>query len=132
MYSDNQEDYRDLRQEVSYQLLKSYPKFKGASKLSTWVYKVSLFTALAIIRGKAKSNIPIHTIEIASDDDQNNEWNQVMEQVKKLPDSEKSLVFLYLEGNTYKEIADILGISETNVGVKLNRIKNKLKKYFKE
>ncbi|MEN8248007.1 MAG: sigma-70 family RNA polymerase sigma factor [Bacteroidota bacterium] len=132
MYSDNQEEYKDLRQEVSYQLLKSYPKYKGESKLSTWVYKVVLYTALAYIRSKPKGHHPIDNIDFAIDEKEDNDWNIVLEQIKKLPDVEKSLVFLYLEGNSYKEIAEILGITESNVGVKLNRIKNKLKEYFKE
>ena len=132
MYSDNREEYKDLRQEISYQLIKSHPGFKGESKLSTWVYKVALFTAMAFVRDKAKSFHSIESVEIASEDVQKNEWNQVMEQLKKLPDTDKSLVFLYLEGNSYKEIAEILGITESNVGVKLNRVKNKLKAYFKE
>ena len=132
MYSDNREEYKDLRQEVSYQLLRSYPGYKGASKLSTWVYKVALFTAMAHIRGKSKAYQSIEGIDMATEQLDDDDWRLVMEQVKKLPDTDKSLVFLYLEGNSYKEIAEILGITESNVGVKLNRIKNKLKEYFKE
>lgn len=132
MYSDNHEEYKDLRQEVSYQLLKSYPGYKGDSKLSTWVYKVVLFTAMAFIRGKSKSYQALNNIDITSEDTDDNDWKMVIEQIKKLPDTDKSMVFLYLEGNSYRDIAEILGITESNVGVKLNRIKNKLKAYFKE
>lgn len=132
MYSDNHEEYKELRQEVSYQLLKSYPKFKGDSKLSTWIYKVALYTAMAHIRYKSKTYQALADVEIAHETTDNNDWHLVMEQIKKLPNGEKSLVFLYLEGNSYREISEILGITESNVGVKLNRIKNKLKEYFKE
>ena len=133
MYTNHNEEYKDLHQEISYQLIKSYKQFKGDSKLSTWVYKVSLFTALSFIKRKPKSYRQLEEIaETATVDDEFNEWNNVLQRIKKLPEIDKTLIFLYLEDKSYKEIADIMNISETNVGVKLNRIKNKLKQYFTE
>jgi RNA polymerase sigma-70 factor (ECF subfamily) len=133
VYTNNNEEYKDLKQEISYQLIKSYEQFKGDSKLSTWVYKVSLFTALSFIKRKPRSYQQLEEVADTSFIDYEfNEWNNVMQQVKTLPEIDKSLIFLYLEDKSYKEISVIMGISESNVGVKLNRIKKKLKEYFAE
>ena len=131
MYTNNNDEYKDLQQEIIYQLIKSYKQYKGESKLSTWVYKVTLFTALSFIKRKPKSYQQLEEVtENAFVVDEYNEWDNVLKQLKKFPEMDKTLIFLYLEDKSYKEIAEIMGISETNVGVKLNRIKNKLKEYF--
>ena len=133
MYTNNNEEYKDLKQEISYQLLKSHSKYKGESKLSTWVYKVSLFTALSFIRKRPKSYSQLEDVADSSYvNNEFDEWNIVLGKIKILPEMDKTLIFLYLEDKPYKEIAEIMGISETNVGVKLNRIKKKLKEYFTE
>ena len=131
MYTNNSEEYKDLKQEISYQLIKSYQQYKGDSKLSTWVYKVSLFTALAFIKRKPRSYQQLEEVDDRSSVDYEfSEWNNVMQQIKKLPEMDKTLIFLFLEDKSYREIAEIMGISESNVGVKLNRIKRRLKDYF--
>ena len=128
MYSNNKEEYNDLRQEVYYQLLKSYPRFNGQSKLSTWVYKVALFTALSFLRSKRKTSQLLEDLpEIIVESPETDRLNEVMDQVKKLPKLDRSLVLLYLEDKSYKEMAEIMGLSESNIGVKLNRIKKKLR-----
>ena len=128
MYSNNKEEYNDLRQEVYYQLLKSYPRFNGQSKLSTWVYKVALFTALSFLRSKRKTSQLLEDLpEIIVESPETDRLNEVMDQVKKLPKVDRSLVLLYLEDKSYKEMAEIMGLSESNIGVKLNRIKKKLR-----
>ena len=133
MYTNNNEEYKDLKQEITYQLIKSYEQYKGDSKLSTWVYKVSLFTALSFIKRKPRSYRQLEEVANTSFIDYEfNEWNNVMQQIKILPEIDKSLIFLYLEDKSYKEISEIMGITESNVGVKLNRIKKKLKEYFAE
>ena len=133
MYTNNNEEYKDLKQEISYQLIKSYRQYKGDSKLSTWVYKVSLFTALSFIKSKPRTHHQLEEVaDSSSVDYEFNEWNNVMLQIKRLTEMDKSLIFLFLEDKSYKVIADIMGISESNVGVKLNRIKKKLKEYFTE
>jgi RNA polymerase sigma-70 factor (ECF subfamily) len=133
MYTDNNDEYKDLKQEISYQLLKSYDNYKGDSKISTWIYKVSLFTALSFIRRKPKSHSQLEEVaDTRYVNEEFDEWNNVLLRIKMLPELDKTLVFLYLEDKSYKEIAEIMGISESNVGVKLNRIKKKLKEYFTE
>ena len=132
MYSNSKDEYLDLKQEICYQLAKSFDSFKGDSKLSTWVYKVALFTALAQLRKKQKhldyvADLP--ETSLVEDDDS---WQEVIMVIKKLPEVDRSVIFLYLEDRPYKEMADILGISESNIGVKLNRIKKKLKEHFNQ
>jgi len=131
MYTNNKEEYKDLKQDISYQVIKSYRQYKGESKISTWIYKVALFTALTFIKRKPKTYKQLNEVEnAASTTSEYDDWSFVLRQIKKLPEAERTLVFLYLEDKSYTDIAEIMGISETNVGVKLNRIKNKLKSYF--
>ena len=132
MYRDTKEDREDLFQEITYQLWKSYPKFQGRSKLSSWIYKISLNTAIATFRkpkirilGKGDNLENMKIADVASEDDRK---ERLLAAIKKLDDVERALVVLYLEEMSYKEIADIIGISENYVGVRLNRIKEKIKK----
>jgi RNA polymerase sigma-70 factor (ECF subfamily) len=130
----NKEDYF---QEILIRLWKSYPSFKKQSEFSTWLYKVALNTAIDILRkqniqpkhtelSKEEYNIPESEYNIESDN------REVLYQaIDHLSDVEKAIIFLYLEDYNYKEIAEIIGISETNTGVKINRIKNQLIKTLK-
>jgi len=131
IYRDSREDQEDLFQEIVYQLWKSYPSFKGDSKISSWMYRIALNTAMAAYR---KRRAPIDYVEefpepihpyTESTVPENQE--RLFSIFRHLNDSEKALVSLYLEDFSYLEIAEITGISESNVGVRLNRIKNKLK-----
>ncbi|KQC34089.1 MULTISPECIES: RNA polymerase sigma factor [Nonlabens] len=133
LYTDNQDAHNDLFQEVTIQLWKAYPKFRGDSKFSTWMYRVALNTAITLYR-KSKRSVQTQrydTVEFKIED--TTEDDETMEQltllygaVKQLNDIEKALVFLYLEDKNYKEIAETLGITEVNARVKMNRIKTKL------
>lgn len=124
------EDRQDLFQEIVYQLWRSYPSFSGRSKPSTWLYRVALNTALTRLRKRYAT--PEHVAlddgllkvkRVIGVDDR----HQLLQQaIGGLNAVERALVILYLDDLTYKEIADVLGISEVNVGVKLNRIKKKL------
>ena len=135
VYRDSREDQEDLFQEIVYQLWKSYPDFKRESKVSSWIYRIALNTAIAIYR-KSKILIDysqefpehIHPSDekIISENEERLFWA-----LRKLNDSEKAVISLYLEDFNYQEIAGITGLSESNVGVRLNRIKNKLKEILK-
>ena len=132
MYRDTKEDREDLFQEITYQLWKSYPKFQAKSKISSWIYKISLNTAIATFRkpkirisGKGDNLENMKIADVASEDDRK---ERLLAAIKKLDDVERALVVLYLEEMSYKKIADIIGISENYVGVRLNRIKEKIKK----
>ncbi|WP_457616751.1 RNA polymerase sigma factor [Lutibacter sp.] len=135
IYTTNQEAHNDLFQEITIQLWKAYPKFRGDSKLSTWMYKIGLNTAITLYR-KSKRSIKtqdfdsvLYKIEASDYDETEEEQLKLMyKAIHHLSDIEKALIFLYLENKNYKEISETLGISEVNARVKMNRIKTRLKK----
>jgi len=131
IYTNNAEDSKDLFQEIVLQVWIAYPKFKQQSKVSTWLYRIALNTAISYKRKSGKVNIiPMpdflndHFDVSASDQE---EYKILQKLIGELPPLEKALILLYLEDNSYQEIADIMGITVTNVGTRLNRIKDKLK-----
>ena len=135
LYTDNEDAHKDLFQEITIQLWKAYPKFRGESKFSTWAYRVALNTAITLYR---KTKRTINTVKyekqqsIIKEVDYNYEEEEQLKlmykAVHQLNDIEKALVFMYLEDKDYNEISETLGISEVNARVKMNRIKGKLKK----
>lgn len=132
LYRDSKEDQEDLFQETVYQLWKSYPTFKGEAKVSSWIYRVALNTAIAVYRKKNKLSVDYfetfpETIHPTAGQAVSENEERLFGALKVLNDAEKAVISLYLEGFTYEEMAAITGISESNVGVRLNRIKNKLK-----
>jgi len=137
MYCSSEECRKDLFQEILLQLWKSYPRFNHRSKFSTWMYRVALNTAIAQFRSTQKEIVSFKSVlpnRISEEDmDDKNEDTRILYQaIGKLNKAEKSLIILYLDNFKYAEIAEITGISVSNVGVKLNRIKNKLQKILKE
>ncbi|MFK7050795.1 MULTISPECIES: RNA polymerase sigma factor [Flavobacterium] len=134
LYTQNEEEHNDLFQEITIQLWKAYPQFRGDSKFSTWAYRVALNTAITLYRKSSKS---IHTVEFETgrhfvlQEDYNYQEEEnlklLYKAVYQLNDIEKALVFMYLEDKDYTEISETLGISEVNARVKMNRIKTKLK-----
>ncbi len=133
IYADQYDDQKDLYQEIVYQLWKSFPSFQGNSKISTWMYKVALNTALAHINFKKKHSktISIQDIRLQFEEKNDTELEEkiteMYQHIKQLNEIDKAIVFLFLEGKSYEEIADILGFTVTNIGTRLNRIKLKLK-----
>lgn len=134
LYTNNQDAHNDLFQEITIQLWRAYPKFRGDSKFSTWMYRVGLNTAITLYR-KSKRRIQTDDFDalqfkIKAEEYDNTEEEQLKllyKAVHQLNDIEKALVFLYLEDKDYKEISQTLGISEVNARVKMNRVKKKLK-----
>lgn len=136
LYRDNREDQEDLFQEIVYQLWKSYPAFKGAAKVSSWIYRVALNTALTIYRKPSIAidyyrELPEGIIHPFEEKKSPEHTERLFWALRTLNDSEKAIIALYLEDLNYKEIAAITGLSVNNVGVRLNRIKNKLKELLK-
>ncbi|MBD1427900.1 MULTISPECIES: RNA polymerase sigma factor [Sphingobacterium] len=132
LYRDVKEDREDLFQEITFQLWKSRQTFKSDSKISTWVYRIALNTAIAAFRKKRHAveylpHLPDFPEETPNDDMVLRQ-ERLFAALKQLNDSDKAIVTLYLEDLSYQQIADIIGISETYVGVKLNRIKAKIQK----
>jgi len=135
IYTNNQDAHNDLFQEITIQLWKAYPKFRGDAKFSTWMYRVALNTAITLYR-KSKRAIKTQDFDSVLYKIQSNEYDDTEEQrlrflykvIHELSDIEKALVFLYLENKNYKEISETMGITEVNARVKMNRVKNKMKK----
>ncbi len=135
LYTNNKDAHNDLFQEITIQLWKAYPKFRGEAKFSTWMYRVALNTAITLYR-KSKRTIKtqdfdsvLFKIESSEYDDTEEQQLQLLyKAIHHLSDIEKALVFLYLEDKNYREISETMGISEVNARVKMNRVKNKLKK----
>ncbi|NNG09927.1 MAG: sigma-70 family RNA polymerase sigma factor [Arenibacter sp.] len=134
LYTSDRDSHNDLFQEITIQLWKAYPKFRGDSKFSTWMYRVALNTAITLYR-KSKRSVPTQDYESVIFKIKADEYDPTEEQqlklmynaIRQLGDIDKALIFLYLENKDYREIAETLGISEVNARVKMNRIKNRLK-----
>jgi len=134
LYTNNQDAHNDLFQEITIQLWKAYPKFRGDSKFSTWMYRVGLNTAITLYR-KGKRSISTQNMDdvlykIKSeeyDDTEEQQLKLLYKAVHQLNDIEKALVFLYLEDKNYREISETMGITEVNARVKMNRVKTKLR-----
>ena len=134
LYTHDRDSHKDLFQEITIQLWKAFPKFRGDSKFSTWMYRVALNTAITLYR-KSKKRVKTQDYESVIFRIKADEYDPTEEQqlkimykaIKQLNDIEKALVFLYLEDKNYSEISETLGITEVNARVKMNRVKNKLK-----
>jgi len=133
-YTNNDAAHKDLFQEITIQLWSAYPKFRGESKFSTWMYRVSFNTAISLYR-KNKRNIettPLLENKIDLEfseynDKQDRQLDLLYKAIHSLNDIEKALALMYLEDKSYEEIALTLGITEINARVKMNRTKTKLK-----
>jgi len=134
-------DRDDLVQAILLQLWRSLPRFEGKAKESTWIYRVALNTALAWHRSEKKRRAaqePLPAIEELSepDDPAGREREELVAHlyaaIRRLPKVDAALVLLYLDDLSYREMAEVLGISETNVGVKLNRLRKTLTELTKE
>lgn len=131
-YAFTPDDQEDLFQEVSVQVWRSVPNFKNKSKLSTWLYRIALNVALNWTRKNKKHTDGIQSIDSVNHIleqpnepvDERLEWLYM--EITKLNKIDRSITLLMLDGFSYKEMADILGISESNIGVKIHRIKKYL------
>ncbi|WP_268036329.1 RNA polymerase sigma factor [Algoriphagus sp. PAP.12] len=134
IYTRDREEQEDLCQEIVYQTWKSFDQFKKASKPSTWLYRVGMNTAITNLNRSKKrvTAVPMDGLELnlMEDDDSQKEEQirQMYAEIRKLGLLDRGIVFLFLEGKNHEEIAEIVGISVTNVGTRLSRIKEKLRK----
>lgn len=127
----------DLYQDVILNLWKAYPKFRKECKVSTWIYRIALNTCISFIR--KEKNVPeIVTLTQEADwlteehDPIHEMLRQLYRMINQLGQLDKSIILLYLEEKNYEEIAEITGLTATNVATKLSRIKDKLKRMKKE
>ena len=144
VYGRESDAQEDLYQEILLQLWRSLPSFAGASSADTWLYRVALNTALAHARRRSRH------LETSLDDKWDREdtapaiddageridaaerLEQLYAAIDRLNDVDKMLVTMYLDDRSYREMADVIGISENHVGVKLNRIKKALARWLAE
>ena len=138
LYCEDTEGRRDLFQEVVLQVWKSFPGFRKEAANSTWIYRIALNTAISNFRKESKRppkqalDITAFEIPDMSDAANDHENMSVLNMaIKELTEIEKAIILLYLDEKSYEEISDIIGISTSNVGVRLNRIKNKLSEIIK-
>ena len=134
IYAVTRDDRKDLSQDIICQLWKSYQSFRGDSKFTTWMYKVALNTALLNLRrhrhmARTESLKEHHTDIPAEAAGKEKHWqiSRLYEAISQLDKLDRAIILLYLEQLSYKEISEVIGISESNVSVRLVRIKRKLK-----
>lgn len=135
VYAKDHEELNDYFQEVLINLWNSYPKFRGECKISTWVYRISLNTCITFIRKKKNKPliIPLSIdMEVFENEGSKQQIEELYTLINKLGTLEKTLILLWLENKNYDEIAEITGLSRSNIAVKLMRIKNKLKEMSNE
>lgn len=137
-YCRDPEGRRDLFQEMVLQLWKSYPSFRHASSSHTWLYRVALNTAISNLRRESRKTDKIGLAladfdipDIQPEFYQQDDINALYVAIGRLNEIEKAVILLYLDERSYDEIAEIMGISISNVGVRISRIKNKLSKLIK-
>ena len=135
IYCRNQDDHNDLFQEIILQLWKAFPSFRNESKITTWMYRIGLNTAISGLRKKKIATTELENISFQIEDKSKETIEEDLQQLYKaiehLSDVEKSIVLLYLEDKPYEEIAEITGITANYVAVKMNRIKEKLRTLLK-
>lgn len=132
LYVEYADQRRDLQQEILYQAWKAYPAFQGGAKFSTWLYRVSLNTALTFRKReyrRATAGLEVVGLDrpMPETPDSDNA-ERLYGAIRQLKAAERALVLLYLDGFGHDDIADITGMTVNNVGVKLHRIKNELTK----
>jgi RNA polymerase sigma factor (sigma-70 family) len=138
-YCRNPEDRRDLVQEIVAQLWRSFDRFDDRYRFSTWMYRIAMNVAISFYRSQSRrtrGTVPLEDAgldSIAAD----REPEEVSDDIRllhrfigRLDELNKALIILYLDGNSYDTIAEILGISTTNVATKISRIKEKLRRDF--
>jgi len=134
LYTRRKEEKDDLFQEIIIQLWKAWPNFKGQSKVSTWLYRIALNTAISGLRKKKTDIIYIDGQDFPhitdSDDHREKEekLKSLYDAIQQLPEIDRAIVLLYLEDKSYEEMEDILGINQGTLRVKMNRAKEKIKK----
>lgn len=132
-YTNTQEDYEDYYQEVCFQIWKSRDNFRGQSEWSTWVYRISLNVSMTLLK-KKKNNQHFTSDYIQADLTEepsafaDESLDLLYNAIRQLSEVDRGVILLYLEENSYQEIANIIGSNPNNIGVRIKRIKERLKK----
>ena len=141
-YCKNKEDRKDLEQEILIQLWNSFDKYNADYKYSTWMYRIALNVAISFYRKEKKwvlkndfnneNSIYYIADEMENDSEQDHNIKLLQEFISRLKELDKALMLLYLEEKSHEEIAEILGVTKTNVATKISRLKLKLKQEFQK
>ncbi len=137
-YCPQKKDRDDLAQEIVYQLWKSFDGYNPGYKFTTWMYRIALNVAISFYRKVKRGNNTIsfteNLIDLEDDTDNSTEteyrFNMLQRFITELREIDRSIMILYLDDKSYKEIAEIIGLTETNIATKINRIKEALKNKF--
>ena len=137
-YCWNRDDREDLAQEITIQLWRSFPRFDERRRFSTWMYRIALNVAISFYRRESTRTryvlsderlLDVVDVTVAPE---SGDLALLYRFIDKLEPLNKALVLLFLDGNSYREIGEILGISETNAATKINRLKNTMKRELAE
>ncbi len=130
-YTNSQQDFEDYYQEVCLQIWRSREGFQQQSEWSTWIYRLTLNVCLTMLKKKkgqyfASDYIPELSVENHAFADES--LNQLYDAIRQLSEVDRAVILLYLEEKSYQEIAEIIGTNPNNIGVRISRIKDRLKK----
>lgn len=130
-YAFTSEDQNDLFQEVCMQMFRSIPNYKGTSAVSTWLYRIALNTAIKWSTREKKHDghqeaDKMDNVLMAQDETEDERIAWLYKAIKQFNEIDRSLTLLLLDGYSYQEMSDFMGISESNIGVKIHRIKKQL------
>ncbi|MCX7637567.1 MAG: RNA polymerase sigma factor [Cyclobacteriaceae bacterium] len=137
MYETDREAREDLFQEIVLQLWKSFPTFRGDAKITTWMYRIALNTAISGLR---KQNRSIQTQDLSEyhfnlsepeSDNKEEDFERLQWAIRQLSEIERAMIMMALDEVPYEEIAETMGITQNNVRVRMNRIREKLRKILK-
>jgi RNA polymerase sigma-70 factor (ECF subfamily) len=132
-YTNSQEDFEDYYQEVCLQIWRSKDNFREESQWSTWVYRISLNVCLTLLKKKKNKGQDFVSDSLANEETDDNyafsdeSLNLLYNAIRQLSEIDRAIIMLYLEEKPYKEIAEIIGTNPNNIGVRVKRIKTKLK-----
>ena len=133
-YTNSQEDFEDYYQEVCLQIWRSKENFREESKWSTWVYRISLNVCLTLLKKNKNKGQHFASDPLSAEETEDSyafsdeSLNLLYDAIRKLSEIDRAIIMLYLEEKSYQEIADIIGTNANNIGVRIKRIKNRLKK----
>lgn len=139
VYTKVEQDREDLINDITLELWKSFKNFKGDSKISTWIYRVSLNISMNYKRKKKNNSLFNSLNDFKKEDthtwleeeDTSSELEAIYDCIDELNKINKAIILLYLDGNSHEEISDITGISKTNVGTRISRIKDQIRDLIK-
>ena len=139
-YCRNPEDRRDLAQEIVVQLWRSFGRFDERASFSTWMYRIAMNVAISFYRSESRRTrrtelveepiLEILAVDRAAPEESSDDIGQLHRFIGELDELNRALVILYLDGNSHETIGEILGISTSNVGTRIGRIKQRLRKDF--